>query len=65
MGHEQIIIQKQTELEVAIGHEVSKLLNLKFGKDGRTKTTWGTKSIQGLGACISRIVEEQTKRLKD
>lgn len=52
------------ELEVAIGHEVSQLLNLKFGKDGRTKTSWGTKSIQGLGACITRIVEEQAERLR-
>lgn len=52
------------ELEVATGHEVAKLLNLKFGKDGRTKTSWGTKSIQGLGACIIRIVEEQAERLR-
>jgi len=51
-------------LEVAIGYEVAQLLNLKFGKDGRTKTSWGTKSVQGLGACITRIVEEQTERLK-
>lgn len=54
----------QTVLEVAIGHEVAKLLNLKFGKDGRTKTGWGTKSIQGLGASTTRIVEEQTERLR-
>jgi hypothetical protein len=38
---------------------------LKFGRDGRTKTSWGTKSIVGLGACITRIVEEETERLKD
>lgn len=57
-------ISKETELNVAIGHEVAQLLNLKFGKDGRTKTSWGTKSIQGLGACITRIIEEQTERLK-
>lgn len=55
---------KTTELNVAIGHEVAKLLKLKFGKDGRTNTTWGTKSIEGIGACINRIVEEQTNRLK-
>jgi hypothetical protein len=53
----------EKELNVAIGYEVSQLLNLKFGKDGRTNTSWGTKSIEGLGACITRIVEEQTKRL--
>ena len=53
-----------TTLEVAIGYKVAQLLNLKFGKDGRTKTSWGTKSVQGLGACITRIVEEQTEGLK-
>ena len=57
-------ITTEEELNIAIGYEVSQLLGLKFGKDGRTKTSWGTKSVQGLGACISRIVEEQTKRLQ-
>ena len=56
---------EQVNLSVAVGQKVSELLNLKFGKDGRTKTTWGTKSVQGLGACITRIVEEETERLKD
>lgn len=56
---------KTTTLEVAIGYEIAQLLNLKFSKDGRVKTSWGTKSVQGLGACITRIVEEQTERLKD
>ena len=61
--------QTQTEskelfLSVAVGQKVAELLNLKFGKDGRTKTSWGTKSLQGLGACITRIVEEETERLK-
>jgi len=64
MKQETQPVSKETELNVAVGHEVSKLLNLKFGKDGRTKTSWGTKTIQGLGACITRIVEEQTERLK-
>lgn len=58
-------VSKETELSVAIGHEIASLLNLKFGKDGRTKTSWGTKSIQGLGACITRIVDEQTQRLSE
>lgn len=62
-NNEVKLTSSNQELEVAIGHEVSKLLNLKFGKDGRTNTSWGNKSIQGLGACITRIVEEQTERL--
>lgn len=57
-------VTTETELNIAIGYEVAQLLGLKFGKDGRTKTTWGTKSVQGLGACIARIIEEQTKRLQ-
>lgn len=56
---------KETELNTAIGYEISQFLNIKFGKDGRCKTLWGTKSIQGLGASINRIIEEQKERLKD
>lgn len=62
----QPTVSKEVELNVAIGQAVSELLNLKFDKYlGRTKTSWGSKSIEGLGACITRIVEEQTERLKD
>jgi hypothetical protein len=57
------ILSNETALNVAIGHEIAKLLSLKFDKQGRTKTTWGTKSVQGLGACITRIIEEQKERL--
>lgn len=55
----------QSMLEVAIGQRIAELLDLKFSKSGRTNTTWGTKSIQGLGACIDRITEEEKERLKD
>lgn len=65
MNNEQQTVNKETVLSVAVGQKISELLELKFGKDGRTKTTWGTKSIQGLGACITRIVEEEKERLKD
>jgi hypothetical protein len=51
-------------LSVAIGYEVSRLLSLKFDKAGRTKTSWGTKSIEGLGKCIQVIVEDQSQRLR-
>lgn len=61
----EIMTTQKIELEVAIGKEISDLLNLKFDKKlGRTKTSWGTKSIQGLGACVLRIIEEQKERLK-
>jgi hypothetical protein len=65
MNNEQQPVSKETVLSVAVGQKISEFLALKFGKDGRTKTTWGTKSIQGLGACITRIVEEEKERLKD
>ncbi len=58
-------LTKEIALNVAIGQKVAELLNLKFDKSGRTKTTWGTKSIQGLGATITRIIEEENERLKD
>lgn len=47
----------------AIGTEVAKLLKLKF-KDGRTQTSWGTKSPEGLGRCIERILEKQKEKFK-
>ncbi len=39
----QETLTKEVALNVAIGQQVAELLNLKFGKDGRTKTSWGTK----------------------
>jgi hypothetical protein len=64
---EQPLTPQQIELitlQVAIGPQVAQLLFLKFDKKmGRTKTTYGTKSIQGLGTSIMRIVEEETSRL--
>ena len=63
MKTEAEILSKETELNIAIGYELSQMLNLKFDKQGRCKTTWGTKTVQGLGACINRIIEEQKERL--
>ncbi|HRG11386.1 MAG TPA: hypothetical protein PLJ08_22620 [Cyclobacteriaceae bacterium] len=56
---------KEQLLEIAVGQRVAELLNLKFNTIGRTNTSWGTKSIQGLGACITRIIEEEQIRLSD
>jgi len=44
--------------ERMIGHEVIKFLNLKVDKDGFVQTSWGTKTVMGLGGSILRIVEE-------
>lgn len=58
-------VSPEVVFNVAVGQKVAELLNLKFGKDGKTKTSWGTKSIQGLGASIARIYEEEQKRKGD
>jgi hypothetical protein len=58
-------VSKETVMQVAVGQRVAELLNLKFSTIGRTRTSWGTKSIQGLGACITRIMEEEQIRLAD
>ena len=54
--------ENRTKLVTKIGSEVAKLLPLKFGKDGRTNTSWGTKSTEGLGRCIERIVYEAQEK---
>jgi hypothetical protein len=57
---------KEIVLNVAIGQKVFELLNLKMNKKtGKIETLWGTKTIQGLGATIARIVREENERLSD
>lgn len=59
-------ISRAVILRTAIGQAVGELLSVKFNKtDGRCKTSWGTKTVQGLGASIMRIVEEHTDRLTE
>ena len=43
-----------------VGAAVRKLLNLKQNSGGRVETDWGTKSDEGLGKCIKRILEENS-----
>lgn len=54
----------EVALNIAIGYEVAQLLNLKFNATGKLNTSLGAKSVQGLGASIAKIIEEQTERLK-
>jgi len=58
-------LTKETAVSVAIGQRLSDLLNLKIGKDGKINTSWGRKTIKGLGSCIIAIVEDENERLKD
>ena len=64
MNTETEILSKEIELNIAVGYEIAQMLNLKFDKEGKCKTSWGTKTVLGLGACINKIVEEQKERLK-
>lgn len=44
-----------------IGQAMAELLNLKARrKDKRYNTGWGTKTLEGLGASVRRIVEENS-----
>lgn len=51
---------EQQDLEIKVGSEIINLLNLKPLKSNKDRycTTWGDKTIQGIGACVLRIVEE-------
>lgn len=46
---------------INVGSEVVNFLNLKPMRDqpGQYKSAWGSKTLQGLGACIFRIIDEQ------
>lgn len=53
-------------LDIGVGQRVGELLDLKFDRvSGRCKTTWGNKSVEGLGKCILRIADEEAKRLSN
>lgn len=51
-------------LEIAIGYEVAQMFDLKFGKNGKTKTKWGAKSVKEIGSTILLIIENQTNRIQ-
>jgi len=57
--------QEEQAFKIAIGQELAQLLSLKLNKAGLVPTSYGTKSIEGLGAVILRIVEEQTQRITE
>ena len=48
-----------------VGQKIAELLGLKVNKLGRMNTSWGTKTILGLGACIVRIVEESKATINE
>jgi hypothetical protein len=44
--------------ERSVGIDVVDMLGLKIDKNDRVNTSWGSKTVKGLGASIIRIVEE-------
>jgi hypothetical protein len=56
-------MENSKELKIAIGYELLQLLNLKVDAAGKVKTSWGKKSVEGLGASVLSIVEQQKERL--
>ena len=53
---------ERKEREIRIGKQIAELLKVKFNDKDECSTTWGTKSHQGLGAVITRIVEEEVEQ---
>jgi hypothetical protein len=44
---------------VAVGQAIVELFSLKQNKDtSRYNTTWGSKTVEGIGRCVERIVRE-------
>ena len=44
-----------------IGERVAELFFLKPNKKGEYETSWGSKTLVGLGRVIERIVREETE----
>lgn len=45
-----------TDLQAArVGQQVAQLFNLQADERGRYETTWGSKTIEGIGRCVERI----------
>ena len=57
--------RRKTALNIAVGQSIFYLLRLNISKSGKIKTAFGDKTIQGLGATINRIIEEENERLED
>lgn len=44
-----------------VGEQIIEMLSLTKNKEGRYNTSWGSKTVEGLGRCAQRIVVETTK----
>jgi len=48
-----------------VGEKLVEMLGLAKNSNGRYNTTWGDKTLEGLGRCAQRIVEEAVKSTKE
>jgi len=49
--------EETTSRYLQIGEQIIELFGLKI-KNGRVDTSWGNKTVEGLGKVIERIIEE-------
>lgn len=48
-----------TDLQAArIGQQVANLFSLKADERGRYETSWGSKTVEGIGRIVERIQKE-------
>ena len=47
-----------------VGKAIAELCGLKEGKDGRYKTSFGDKTVIGLGRCVERVMVESVKDVR-
>ena len=52
---------QKTKANEKIGLQIIDFFQLDKNPDGRYDTSWGDKTLEGLGASITRIVKEQGK----
>ena len=43
---------------VVAGQRIVEMLQLTKTESGRYNTTWGEKTVEGLGRCFQRVIEE-------
>lgn len=51
----EMLSEQQARL---VGGHIVELLVLTKNKDGKYNTTWGHKTLEGLGRCVQRMIEE-------
>jgi len=56
-------MQAEHTKEEQLGKKIVEILNLKKNKNGKYNTTWGNKTMLGLGATMITIMEQHNANL--